>query len=125
MVADLERLEQAYAIGVRLLDGWRPQSSDLAGAPTISDWTLCGTGSRLFILVGSIIGRPTIRQGSQSRTSIVIWLDSKVGWARTISHFYLLGASRMSSTAALPDDEKMATAALTWIWSSMRREDDR
>jgi len=118
--AELERLEQAYAAGISLLDGWRPMSCDLAGAPTISDWTISQRGLGLFVLTGKVIGHPSrkMRRNAVSRTSAIIWLDK--GWARTIGRFYLLGP--ILSEQPLPDNVEIATAALTYVWSLIEQE---
>jgi hypothetical protein len=105
MGTDLETLQSAYDNGIRLLDGWRPQPSDLAGAPTILDWSVPATGSGLFALTGRIVddAGPETELSLFSRWSCILWLDRPAAFALTIRRIYRLGST--PALPSLPDNE--------------------
>ncbi len=43
------------------------------------------------VIVG---GHPEIEPGRGVRTSALVWIDARIGWARTVNRFYKLARSR-------------------------------
>jgi hypothetical protein len=71
-----------------LQQGRDPTVEQLANAPTLVDWTL---GTRIEpALIGKVIGHPHLANGPV-QTSGLYYLDTKRGFARTLSRWYVLG----------------------------------
>ncbi|MEO3432383.1 DUF6634 family protein [Inquilinus sp. CAU 1745] len=85
---DINALERLVADLRRIRNGEAPTEKDLADAPIISDYAL--TARPAACLIGAVTGHPKL-VGRCSVTSELWAVAPKLGWARTLSRFYLLG----------------------------------
>lgn len=76
---------------LQAVEAGAPTAEDLQDAPLIEDWMSLSLGGRFAALSGKITGHPDVA-GESSITSILLMIDIEAGWARTISHWYQLGA---------------------------------
>ena len=61
--------------------------------PVISNWQLVHLWTDRFkVFVGNITGHPLLGDCLDARTSPVIWISTRLGFARTRSRYYRLGA---------------------------------
>lgn len=81
-------MERLLADIKRIRDGIGPNAADLANAPLITNY---GVGVRhIPCLIGHVTGHPHMR-GAVSITSDLWAYAPELGWARTLSRFYVLG----------------------------------
>jgi hypothetical protein len=76
---------------VRIYRREAPTSEDLAAAPRPNFWTI-GAEDGCLVLQGLVTGHPLLDEGANIRTSALMWLSDDRRVARTVSHFYVLGA---------------------------------
>jgi hypothetical protein len=84
-----ESVLAALADRHRLIKGWRPGETELAGAPLLEDWMI-ERGNGVHYLIGSVTGHPRIENGLMTTSAIVV-MSEQEGWARTASRWYRLG----------------------------------
>lgn len=86
--AEIDRLERLLADLRRIREGVAPDTGDFGTAPVIHDY---GIGvRRVPCLVGHVTGHPNLR-GPLSITSDLWVFAPELGWARTLSRYYVLG----------------------------------
>lgn len=85
-----EALEAALEEVARIRDGFVPGSAELADAPLLSHWTFEALPGGMIYLLGEVTGHPKIADG-WCATSVVLAVDTKAGWARTVGRYYRLG----------------------------------
>ena len=85
-----QRFGDAQAILARIAGGWRPDFDELHQAPLIHRWIpmVADDGA---VLIGEVVDHPLRNDGRPTATSLLIALDGRLLWARTISRFYRLG----------------------------------
>ena len=88
LIAEIAWLEKLTVDLRRMADDQAPVSSDFEGAPRIDRWRIMYRP--VPYLVGIVSGHPVLRNGPIT-TSDVWVMDTKFGWARTMSRFYVLG----------------------------------
>lgn len=87
-----EKVAAAKADLLRLKQGWRPDSFDLANAVGLENWLpAIDPETKLPVLIGNAIGHPRLRDGLIT-TSPLLWLSEDRKIARTLSRWYKLGA---------------------------------
>jgi hypothetical protein len=79
LVRDVEKIQA----------GKHPGELELSDAPTLDDWS--PAERRELALVGTVHGHPTIEDGRQAATSLVLFVAPELDYARTINRFYRLG----------------------------------
>lgn len=86
----------AFLDHLEALSNGTPASGELERAPELNDWCAirdCDT----IIMIGIVTGHPHIRDQGRARTSLLLQIQPKLGWARTWNRYYRLGAhSRMT-----------------------------
>lgn len=93
--SETQRARDAYCALDLLSSGYTPKDSDLAGAPLIEDWVFAHVDGAI-VLVGRVTGHPILKSAKLKRTSALLAIDEKAGWARTYSRFYRLGLRLIS-----------------------------
>jgi hypothetical protein len=92
--ARIQRMSLLEQDQQRLLAGWRPNSRDLADAPSITPDTLfvtSGDECRLINLAGFVTNVPGGSPDRRRVTSLVVAFDAaRFEWIRTLSRFYRL-----------------------------------
>ncbi|WP_296710907.1 DUF6634 family protein [Rhodoblastus sp.] len=86
-----QRARDAYRALDQLSSGYMPTESDLSSAPLIEDWVFVRVDG-VVMLVGRVTGHPTLKSDKLKRTSALLAIDEKAGWALTYSRYYRLGA---------------------------------
>lgn len=86
---DIERLRSLVADLERIRRGEHPGRRTLAQAPILDNWRM--TERPEFCLTGHVRGHPDIGEGRQAITSPLWVLAPSLGYARTLSRFYVLG----------------------------------
>jgi hypothetical protein len=92
--SEAQRARDAYRTLDLLTTGYTPKDSDLAEAPLIEDWVFAHVDGAI-VLVGRVTGHPILRSDKLKRTSALLAINEKAGWARTYSRYYRLGARRL------------------------------
>lgn len=59
--------------------------------PTVHGWKVAGFGDREVLSAEWVTGHPTLGDSPLSHSSLLVWIDEELGWARTLSRFYRLG----------------------------------
>ncbi|RWR14937.1 DUF6634 family protein [Paenirhodobacter populi] len=67
-----------------------PSASDLADAPQLDHWMAMREFTGRIVLFGDVTGHPLLRN-TGIVTSQLFGIDTKAGWARTLSRWYRLG----------------------------------
>lgn len=86
--AVFDRMESILALLTR-----GPSAEDIASAPRIDRWEVMVSPSGAPVLWGHVTGHPRLGH-CELRTSRVIGMDHRAGWARTYGRWYVLGPSR-------------------------------
>ncbi|OWX98644.1 DUF6634 family protein [Thioclava sp. IC9] len=95
---------QAPAIGDRVATG------ELSAAPLLDSWCAIVEGA-VPLLVGQVSGHPHLREGARVRTSPLMNLQPKAGWARSCNRFYRLGLHDPSFLKTLQEDGRLSASA--------------
>lgn len=69
-------------------EGFMPPSEN---CPTVHGWKVAGFGDREVLSAEWVTGHPTLGDSPLSHSSLLVWIDEELGWARTLSRFYRLG----------------------------------
>lgn len=69
-------------------EGFVPPSE---ACPTVHGWRVTGFGNREVLAAEWVTGHPTLGDAPLSHSSLLVWIDEELGWARTLSRFYRLG----------------------------------
>ncbi len=71
---------------------WIPPDEN-AKIPTVEDWWVMQMphDNSLCLAAHRLSNHPHLRAGNLARSSTLIWLDERSGWARTVSRVYRLG----------------------------------
>lgn len=59
--------------------------------PTAHGWRLAEFGDREVLVADLVTGHPDLGDDRLKRSSPLMWVDERIGWARTTSRFYRLG----------------------------------
>lgn len=59
--------------------------------PTVHGWKVAGFGDREVLSAEWVTGHPTLGDDRLRHSSLLVWIDEELGWARTLSRFYRLG----------------------------------
>lgn len=85
---EADRMQQLADDLRAIADGGLPTPAILEAAPVAHDWRI---GPRTVpMLVGHTVGHPNLPTGPVYTTEVIA-ADLTVGWARTLSRFYVLG----------------------------------
>jgi hypothetical protein len=87
-----ETLAAALKEIVRIRTGFVPGPAELADAPILSHWTAETLPGGGLYLVGEVSGHPRTADG-WCTTSVILAIDVRAGWVRTINRYYRLGPS--------------------------------
>lgn len=100
-IRSLSRLINALSADLLALQQGRfPTLDQLADAPVITEWAL---GYRPEpALVGRVSGHPRVADGP-AVTSGLYYLDPDLGFARTLSRYYILGEPRTNGQSSPAD----------------------
>jgi hypothetical protein len=86
---EIARLEALTSDLVRIAAGWRPDVEYLASAPLIDRYAVWARVSEC--LAGDVSDHPVL--GTRKVVTSQLWaISPELGWARTYSRFYRLGA---------------------------------
>ncbi|OWY11368.1 hypothetical protein B6V74_05030 [Thioclava sp. F42-5] len=88
----------------------RPSIADLETAPLLDPWCPI-VEDDVPLLVGQVFGHPHLREGARVRTSPLMNLQPKSGWARSCNRFYRLGLYDPSFLKTLQKDGRLSTSA--------------
>ena len=69
-------------------DGFMPSSEV---CPTVHGWRIAELGGREVLTADLVTGHPSLGDDRLGRSSPLIWVDERIGWARTTSRYYRLG----------------------------------
>ncbi len=69
-------------------DGFMPSSE---ACPTVHGWRIAEFGDREVLTADLVTGHPSLDDDRLGRSSPLIWVDERIGWARTTSRYYRLG----------------------------------
>lgn len=94
----------APAIGDNLATG------ELSSAPLLDSWCAI-VEDDVPLLVGRVSGHPHLREGARVRTSPLMNLQPKAGWARSCNRFYRLGLYDPSFLKTLQKDGRLSASA--------------
>ena len=79
----------------KIKEGELPTEEDLANAPTLTGWAFSDKPNDLVRLIGWVNNHPLLGDGWIT-TSVVLAIDPKRKWARTVSRVYRLGTPLVS-----------------------------
>jgi hypothetical protein len=89
--AIMAAVDEGASLAEQAPTGFDPAAHE-ADAPRIYDWSVyTGTDGARYLIAQRIENHPHIRDGNSLGTSTaLVWLDTKLGWARTRSRYYRL-----------------------------------
>jgi hypothetical protein len=89
--SEAQRVQSLAADLGRIVEDAAPTPEELAAAPLLDAWAVSARPS--MCLIGSVTGHPLL-DGPMIRTSELWAFAPTLGWVRTLSRFYRLGAPR-------------------------------
>ncbi|MAQ39280.1 MAG: hypothetical protein CMO21_18910 [Thioclava sp.] len=95
---------------IRDLSHQRPSIGELSAAPLLDSWCAI-VEDAVPLLVGRVSGHPHLREGARVRTSPLMNLQPKAGWARSCNRFYRLGLYDPSFLKTLQKDGRLSASA--------------
>ncbi len=95
---------------IRDLSHQRPSVGELSAAPLLESWCPI-VEDDVPLLVGRVSGHPHLREGARVRTSPLMNLQPKAGWARSCNRFYRLGFYDPSFLKTLQKDGRLSASA--------------
>lgn len=97
IATDIERLRNLIHDLECIRRGDHPDDATLHGAPVLHDWGLAHRPEAC--LAGAMHGHPEIADGQPGMTTGVWFIAPHLGYARSLSRFYVLGRPLSSSLA--------------------------
>lgn len=86
---EIERLRKLLDDLRQIRRGQHPDEKALVAAPRIEDWNLARRA--VLCLTGKVFGHPIIGEGKPGVTTDLWVIAPSLGYARTLSRFYVLG----------------------------------